>query len=210
MHTLLLDENVEQIFSIKISYIDFIKYLPIILMYILPNIEEIYTPYGTQFYIQIGILLLKILYDMRQYFQHKIKVFPKVYDCGLYTINFIMILITIWINPDFMIYEKYLNLVTNSFLFSLFAIPLLFRKAITIQYEMDKITESLWKHNIFIKKHKIKTIILMTTFKINMIIQLIFLYENVDNILSKIIIENVIFIIGVIISEVYIPKRYIF
>ena len=50
----------------------------------------------------------------------------------------------------------------------------------------------------------------MTTFKINMIIQLIFLYENVDNILSKIIIENVIFIIGVIISEVYIPKRYIF
>lgn len=207
MHTLLLDENVEQIFSIKISYIDFIKYLPIILMYILPNIEEIYTPYGTQFYIQIGIIFIKIIYDMRLYFQQKIKVFPKILDCGLYAINFIMIIINIGIHPTFNLFEKYINLITNSFLFSLYSIPLLFKKPITIQYDMEKIKDSLWTNKIFVKKHNTKTIILMSTFKINMIMQCIFFYTKVDNIIAKIIPEIVIFIIGIIISEIYVPKK---
>jgi hypothetical protein len=207
MHTLLLDENVDQIFSIKTSYTDFIKYIPVILMYVLPNIEEIYNSYGTQFYIQIGVLLIKIIYDMRLYFQQKIKVFPKILDCGLYAINFIMIIISIWMHPSFNLFEKYINLITNSFLFSLYAIPLLFKKPITIQYEMEKINNSLWTNKLFIKKHRTKTIILMSSFKINMIIQCIFVYTNVENIIAKIIPEIVIFIIGVMISEIYVPKN---
>jgi uncharacterized membrane protein YjjP (DUF1212 family) len=121
----------------------------LIAMSILPAITGNWAAvFGISF--ALGVIFLGFN-GYRYYWPETIKIFPKVFEIGMLSINFGLLMFEVIEKPSTSWSLNWTSIIVNICLLGLVVVSALIGKPFTLQFAMEKVPESYWKTELFLR-----------------------------------------------------------
>jgi hypothetical protein len=192
------ESQCSQLLAILLSLLD---WAVLIVMLVLPSITS---DYRIVFGVSFGLgAAFEAYHGYGHYISHAVKVFPKVFDLGLLTINFSLLLFEVISNPSSSWSRNWTGVIVNSCLLGLVLLSMVIGKPFTIQFAMEKVPEHLWTTPSFMSVNYLISFVWAVEFTLSIIFNILGVYVYPDNNAARIAPGTVTLVLAILFTKKY-------
>jgi hypothetical protein len=185
-----VDEIIEKVSGVARSLIDWVV---LIVMLILPGLIDNYIIVYA-IIVALGVLFMGI--NGYRYSIGDIKVFPKVFEIGVFMINLAILIFLGAANPSNDWASKWTSVISSSALCGLAVISIAIRKPFTIQMAMEKVPEKIWTTPTFMWVNDCISAVWALEFALSVMFNLLYIFVYPGNSTAKVVPGIVVLILA--------------
>lgn len=152
-------------------------WLTLILMLVLPGL----TSYTIGYAVAFGVGVLVLCSNAYSYSVGTVKIFPKVWELGLITVNLAMLIYEATAKPSFYWSKHWSGLIVNMALLGLILITIAIGKPFTMDFAKEKVKEDLWESPVFRSISYTITYVWALQFALDILFGFLYVYVAPDN-----------------------------
>jgi hypothetical protein len=155
----------------------------LIFMSVLPGIIN---SYMVIYSINVGLGIIFMSINHHRHFVGSIKIFPKVFELGIFFTNVALLIFLGFVNPSHDWASKWVSLISDSSLCCLATLSILVGQPFTIQFAMEKVPESSWNTQAFLLTNTIISAVWALYFLLSVVFDVLYICVYPGNTIAKV------------------------